>query len=439
MTARALAGTRVSGFAKLMALGALLRLLLPFEVLNNFEHYTRPGGSAVEKLHPGALLILALYGVSWFAASARPGTARRKIVAASRLLIAALCAVAALGVLSGRTEGLSYLLDSMIIAPVACLLVERLGERDRAFMLQAVMFAIIANAVLLIWEYLTHDRLISYPYIEPEFRATALFGHPLAASLLTVIAIPLSWELRWPLSGKIAATLLLLVATFCCGARIATMVAVVVTLLAVALYLRSARRRRRIDRGLLWIGGLTALMLLTIAVVLLVEFGLASRLTNTPLMDASALSRFRVYDIFGVLNNSEMLFGTHRTLANALLQGPVGVHRSESALVDFVLQFGVIGTAVLVFALARFLSALALASGSRYAVLEIGAFLVIALSNNTFSAKGPLLVAAALLAVCSPRERYAYRLRPPPRGLTLRNPRWRQSPVAGFGFGAGAR
>ncbi len=421
VTGGAFRRTRVSWFGKLFALGVMLRLLVPFEVLDTFEHYTRVGGSAAEKLHPGAILILLLYGASWAAISAKPCPGRRKIVFASRLLMTAICVVAALGVLSGRTEGLSYLLDSMIIAPIACLLVERFGDRDKAFILETVMFVVVANAVLLIGEYLTRDRLVSYPYVEAEFRATALFGHPLAASLLTTIAIPIAWGSRWPLAGKISATALLLVATFCCGARVATMAAVAVTIFAVELSLISAERYRRIDRGLFWVGGMTAISLLTLAVFALVEFGVARRLTNTPLMDASALSRFRVYDIFGVLNNSEMLFGTHRALANTLLQGPVGVHRSESALVDFVLQFGGIGTTVLVLALARFLYVLAHGSASRYATLEVCVFLVVALSNNTFSAKGPLFLAASLLAVCSPRERHAYRFKPVTPDQALQN------------------
>ena len=113
-------------------------------------------------------------------------------------------------------------------------------------------------------------------------------------------------------------------------------------------------RKRQIDEGLLVVGAFITFSLIILAVAVIVFSGLAERLVASGLNDLSSQSRLLIYGIFGYMSPDQLLFGMPRLLAEYIITNNLNLPRSESSLVDYVIEFGFVGTTIIVSALVYF-------------------------------------------------------------------------------------
>jgi hypothetical protein len=377
-----------------------IRIFIPFEVLALFEHYTSLGGSIFEKIHPGAYLLFVLSGFALTTRSRQRTVGDRAIARGSWIFLAAIVVVGVLGLATGRTQGLSYLLDSLALGPLVCLTMTRLSDRNKYRVMAFVLVCLILNASVLFPEFLTKSRLFPYDIPEMTFRPTAFLGHPLANGLASATAISFLWATDWKFPSKIGLTLFLVAACFVSQARMASIFSVLAALSCTWIYLTQSVRKKVIDEGTLVLAAVVTLGIILTVLVVIVASGFADRLIELGLFnDASSQSRFIVYSIFGYMTRNQLLFGMPRVLAEYYLTQSLKLISSESSVVDFVVEFGIVGTTVTIIGLLNFLRQLAVASKSIYVWIGVFVFMAVAATNNTLSGKGPQAAIIAALAV----------------------------------------
>ncbi len=386
----------------LLGIALTVRFLIPTDLMDLYVHYSSLGGSMFEKIHPGAYLLLALSGLILFTQDTAPSSRDATVKRGSYMLVAALGAAIFVGLLTGRTAGVSYILDSAILGPVVALTMLRLSPRGQAKMLVFLFVLLIVNDLLLFYEFATHNRLMPYKYHEPYFRPTAFLGHPLMNGLINATAIAFVWVTPWSNARKLVLTIFFMAACFAAGARMATIFSVLAAMMCTWVELGRSARKGRIDEGALSTIAIAALAFLLIVITIVVLSGLADRLIGFGFFrDDSAQSRFQIYELFNYMSFSQLMFGMSHEWANYVITNVLNLPRSESPIVDFVIQFGVVGTLILVAGLVAYFWNLASAPRNAFAIVGTMIFVATASTNNTLSGKGCDMAFFAALLVCS--------------------------------------
>ena len=308
----------------------------------------------------------------------------------------------------------------------------RLNERDKLKIVHFLIICFALNALALFPEFALKRRIMPYDFIEPTFRPTAFLGHPLVDGLVCAVAIPFVWVTRWSPGTKFLLTFFFVAACFVAQARIAAVFSVIAAVASVWLFLGQSVRKRQIDEGLLVVGAFITFSLIILAVAVIVFSGLAERLVASGLNDSSSQSRLLIYGIFGYMSPDQLLFGMPRLLAEYIITNNLNLPRSESSLVDYVIEFGFVGTTIIVSALVYFYWQLVRAANSSFVTLGVGVFIAVAASNNTFSSKGAhsALIAALCMAALGAREVARSRRTVAPRAVYKLQPDKRARGVA---------
>jgi hypothetical protein len=370
------------------------------EVIDLFWHYSTTGGSAIEKIHPGAYALFGVVAIALFSERRARTPADHRLLRASYVLAFALVFVILLSLMTGHTQGESVLLDSLMVGPATAIAMVELAPRDRFFIFKLIMYFIILNDIITIGEFATKHRLLPYAFEEEAtFRPAGLMGHPLSNGGVNVIALCLVWAMPWPAGRRLALLVFFLVADFATQARISTISGVIVAMAGAWIFLWDSVRRKKIDEGTLVLATVVSILLIVVALVVLVTAGFADRLIQSGLNDQSAQSRFVVYRIFSYLTSDEVLFGVSRDWSTYVLQNQFQNTSIENPVVGFIIQFGAIGTAVLVPALIYFIWATGRVQGSAYTMLTVISFLIGAATNVSVAGKGPSVVMIAALCI----------------------------------------
>jgi hypothetical protein len=365
-----------------------VRLFVPSGLLDLYIHYSQLGGSIFEKVHPGAYLLVALAALILFTQDYKRTQRSVGVARGSYLLLIAVSAAIVVGLLTGRTGGISYLLDSLVLGPIVALTMLRLSPSGQLKILALVLYLLAINDVFLFFEFLTHNRLMPYIYHEPFFRPTAFLGHPLMNGLINATAIAFVWVMPWSSARKLAFSLFFLAACFAAGARMASIFGVLATLMCTWVELGRSVRKGRIDEGAMLTISIGALAFILIALSIVVLSGLADRLVSYGFFnDESSQSRFQIYGMFRYMTFSQLMFGMSREWASYITTEVLNLPRSESPIVDFVVQFGIIGTVILVSGILAYFWSMAFATRNAFAMVGSMIFLATASTNNTFSGK----------------------------------------------------
>src|ERR1700685_508737 len=110
------------------------------------------------------------------------------------------------------------------------------------------------------------------------------------------------------------------------------------------------------------------------------------------------MARIVVFQIFSYLDWSELIWGVGNLTMYKLLSLGLNLDFIENSLIVYVFQFGIVGAIVLVGALLYCLVALGRRAPALLKV-TLGAFLLVALTNNTLSSKGPAVLLIFMLAM----------------------------------------
>jgi hypothetical protein len=255
----------------------------------------------------------------------------------------------------------------------------------------------IVNILLGYFEHLTGNRIVPLAVgdqiLTDEWRATALFGHPLHAAGL-VGAYALALLLRPSLCAspwlRVPLILLCIGSLFVFGGRTA------LVLVAFGIGVMAARAGLRLLRGAripvpLAIAGICLAFAVAAAFVTLLAVGFLDQMLLRFTSDnGSAWARVESFNLLASLDARELLFGTAADRLDSL-QSLFGIRIGiENFWFACIAQYGLIATALLTAGLACFFTEVL--RRSRPAAAALVAFLVvIAASSLSFSAKGVML------------------------------------------------
>lgn len=386
-----------------MAVALAVRIVVSPMLMDRMVTYTEEGGAFYEKLHFGTYLFFLILPLALFS---QPFGLRGEEIGRFKALLWYCLAILALVVVlfvSGRPGSSVFLIDTYLVAGAAGLIVLALGRDARRLLAEFVLLILIVSAVIGIGEALTQKRLLPYDLVELTFRPLGLSEHPLALGALCATAVGFVALTQWRIWVRVAAIFVLFVGCAASGARFALLltVAEILVLLVFLPWPRLSQRQARRAKALVLLATLVGG---TIMIGLLAGTGLLSRFGDT-LFDENFYARLTVYQVFSMVGWQELLFGMPPADLLALVNEKLNLPFIESAQVVIGLTFGI--PLALVFTWIFGWIMLRLLRGAPLAAwIGTATFVLAALSNNTLSAKQPMMtiIFVLLLALAIPRQ-----------------------------------
>ena len=376
--------------------------------------YVSEGGTLPLKLHPGtdllavAFLILITRRGSWFS------------VAAEKPLLLFFSAMLACLAYSAALTGMGnlvVLLDTFVPAGLLAAILSRASAPQLLHLRRLMQLSIVGSAALGLVEGLLQVNVVplylnetAYHALTEDFRPTALFDHPLTASVMTMLGLalaPISGIWRVPYMGLMWAALVAY------GGRVAVAAALAMTGLSYGA--RTARlvlRRNPSCVGQLAVAA-TVLCAGGVLMGLALVTGFGTRLSGHLYWDSSAQVRLAQWQLLGHLDRWQLMFGTRRSDLLALLTplwlGP-GVEVIENFWLLMFAGLGAAGFPLFVIGLAGLLTWCWRRSALDGRLLVIAVMLV-ASTSNSLGRKSSILVCLVKAVSCLPGKRAAAAVR----------------------------
>lgn len=373
--------------------------------------YVTSGGSGYQKLHPATYLTLAAFAAMLLKRGGPIGEIDRIATSAKLLIVFLACWVLLVLECIVLTRPFTPLIDDFLLPVAFSVIVWTMPASQKRPLVWALHVFVWTNIAVGYFEYFSGHRLIALTVgklvVYGEWRSTAFLGTPLAASsvvALYAIALALRPELCRPILLRIPAIVLSVGSLMAFGGRTALVSVLVVfaCMALVAAFRLINGRRFGLPAVMLAISGV---FVLSAAVVLLYQHGTFDNMVNRFSTDkGSTDARFMSLRLLGLLDWKEVIIGTNPT-HGVSLQTIMGLRYGiESFWIACIVQYGLVGTAVITIGLACFVVELLRRSDptARVAILFL---FVDASSSVSFSAKNITLAALiALVVILFPRE-----------------------------------
>ncbi|MBN9315480.1 MAG: VpsF family polysaccharide biosynthesis protein [Devosia sp.] len=377
-------------------LALAVRITVSPALLDRVYDYVSQGGAFYEKIHVGTYLLVLLVPVALLS---RPVFLRGEEIVKFRDLVRftgllGLLIVFLVG--TGRAGAIGNLVDTYFVAGATGLILLAQNPSYRRLLGDAVILINLLSAAMGLFEATTHIRFFPYSEGEAAFRPIGLAGHPLTLGLLcatTMAFVPLT---AWKPWVRIAAMLLLFVATAAAGARLALIVATLEVLALVLIVPRHSLNRPAERKA-----KLAVLILVTFAgaalFAVLAAGGLLSRFSEG-LADKNVLARTNIYQVFDYVGWQDVVFGRDITEITRIVNDKLHLPFIESAPVNLTFQLGLV-LAIPFALLVAWLILRLLRRQPRTAWIGTAVFLLAALSNNTLSEKTGVVTVLVVLLV----------------------------------------
>jgi hypothetical protein len=374
--------------------------------------YEAPGGSALEKIHPGTLLVLAGFLLKALALG-NPLRMAPLILARRPELVVYLATWALLMAQAILVQKIPFtpLIDTFLLPFLAFPAIATLEPASRRLAERLLHGLLAANALLGLAEFLSGWRLTPYyagtVLIEADWRSTALLGHPLANAMMTgVYAVVLARG-----GGSLAplARLMLIGLQVLAMAAFGGRAALVMMLLILAMVLLGGLRRglggARFDARAP-IAAFALLPLAGLAVYGLIESGFLDRLLERFVSDqGSAGARIAIFSLFAPFPLRDILLGPDPGLLETLRNIEGLEFGIESFPIGMVLSYGLLVSAIFFVGLAAF--CVALLRETRAGTLTVLVFFfIVAATSVSLSAKTVQLAQLTIVVlILLPRRR----------------------------------
>ncbi|MDB5531005.1 MAG: hypothetical protein JWR51_4108 [Devosia sp.] len=381
-------------FLMCAAFAFCLRFFVSPQVLDLVVDYSIDAGAFYEKLHFGTYAVLLLLPFVLFT---RPfvlaGDDIGKFKALLRycglllLLIAYLFAF-------GHSGSSVFVVDTYLAAGAAGLIMLALNPSVRRALGDLTLIMLILSALLGLVEEITHHRLLPYPYVELQFRPIGLSEHPLALGALCATAVGFVAVTNWRLWVRVAAIFILLIGCAASGARFALLLTAA-EILALLVFVRWPRLSPRHERQAKVLVLLSTLVGGALLVAALFAGGLLGRFSDT-IFDENFYARVNIYQVFGYVDWKDIVFGMRASDLIGIVREQLHLPAIESAPVVLILLLGL--PIALAFGVLVFWMLLRLLRGAPMPIwIATITFLLAALSNNTLSAKTPVVMMIVVL------------------------------------------
>lgn len=359
-----------------------------------FIGYPYSRGGALTKINPAVILMFAYWLIAIFQQKA---TLTRVMMQESfgkwGIIFVLLYAV---NVIMGKGGGLTLINGFLLISLTACVTYGLDNERlKRILLLFFKLTCLVAVAEILIGHHLfdLDPVLMEVDQCYNPIRATCFQGHALSNALIvdTILLFILFSDLET--KKKLAYLFMGLLATLSFGSRSSLLLWVGVIPIYM-LFLFSNKRTSLIGK----IGIVVSLAVICYgAFYLLVNSQLGARIMEHAEYDTSAEIRVRSFEAFNYLTSEELWWG-YPDEKYEYLKAMINVNAIENFYIIWILKFGIIITALLIFSMLHILYK-SMASYSLYTkFIIIIAFLVVASTNNSMATGGPFLSIFVLCA-----------------------------------------
>lgn len=339
----------------LLWLGLLAYLLLAPPTLHLLGiPYQLPYGPMPAKIHPGTWLVVLSLGLG-LVARGNPMTAlwalllRRPLVG---LYLACMVYTGLWSLWRHGTGGAAFFVDTLWMPGIALLAMAQHPRRRRRALGITIAAVLVLNAAIALAEHRVGRTLIpqtvGYEGILPDawFRASALFGHPLANALITASLLPLVWRLPLRPVLKAVGIALLLLSLLAYGGRTAVAAVVLIDGLLVLLLLGRLAMRQGLSYAQ-WLGGVAAAVLAVLALgLVLATTDLGERIFANLTWDNSANVRLVVWQALDHLDAVDWWIGVSPQRAESIA-GRIGLDLRYEAIENFwiamLMQVGLLG------------------------------------------------------------------------------------------------
>jgi len=387
----------------LMVLVLLQMLLLPNPLLSQFTGYADPGGNPLFKIHFYSYTLFLAFAYVVATAGLVRFTAEQVVKRPGVVQFAGVIALcAAITIWRQGIGGVAYMVDTLLAAPLAVMLVMSLSEDRRRTLTTFIIYFVTFNAAVGVVE-----RVLSVHFIFTSldkfeyFRATAFMGHPLENAFITSSVMFLAVAMPWSVWKKGFILAICMAGILAFGARSSFAVTIVLGI-AAALFFGG----RALFRGEMRLSTLVAapwIALVTLAGGAVLTFGtvLGERIVKLAKFDQSAQTRVEAFKLFDYLNTNDLLYGVDFAEVNFLIATFKDVKIIENCWINILLMLGAILFVVFVVSLLGFFRSIARGRGviALFAVLN---FLLVASTSNSISTKTASLAIFAIAMVGIP-------------------------------------
>jgi hypothetical protein len=386
---------------RIIAAGIFIRLILSGYITDELFSYSIRGGFPILKIHPGSYLLMATFAALAFAKGAIPFTlarARAEPWVFQFFLITFLVALYEL--MRFGMSGLAYMVDALIIPPLALLLLHFASPQQRLSLAKLIINFIFFNSLMAIAEFVLKTHFLPAGPLEGAdyFRSTAILGHPLANALMTAPLLPLLFLLNWSINRKLLYMTVYIVSILAYGARGAFAIGLTVFAAGMLLSGGALVRRRNLRATTFLIIIFIALLIGAGAIgVLLFGTDFGARIVQRAYLDDSAETRILIFRIFDVLTSDQIWQGLPLWRIEILQQKYDFFKYLENFWVIMLIGMGL--PAFCLFA-ASFLLFIYGLQKSQHMLIRFAAlsFILVASTNNSLSTKTPALLMFSLAA-----------------------------------------
>ncbi len=382
------------------AAGLALRLLISASLLNAVYPYSSTGGALYEKLHPGTYII---YLVAFLLATGKRSSVNsdHQLLNVPKVIPLAIVFIGVIGLATGRTTSMGFLFDSVMLGPVSVYILLHFSKQERLLITKLALICVYTNALFVVLELILGRQLLPSNLSQAVFRPAGLIGHPLLTGLFSVSSIPVTLGVVKNQLLRLALCNLCVGACLASGARFATLVAVILVVLLVVVWLSRGSLKKVPPRSVLLYVWLNMIFLCLVGFVFR-HLPIVQRVSLNVGSDHSILERVNIYRVISLLPTQDLLLGTPYAQFDAYLR-QYNLAGIESPVVASILLFGIIGGIVFLAACILFFSRLYI-SVSSLAKSAIVVLVLVGLSNNTFTTKGPAFVFVVAITAYSLNE-----------------------------------
>jgi hypothetical protein len=384
--------------------------------------YTSSGGGLFSKVHPGTLLICLALALRCLASS-------RPLVAAQRLflqesgvvLMFVAVAAASLSAIVIVKSPFTPLIDTFVLPPLCYVLLRDLTPARTKALALLVTAIFCLNAVLALIELVRGAHFVSasaaanvsFDPTRPDaifdwrlgllsdWRALAIFGHPLVNGLLVscFILVLLSEGARWlPLWFRLPVLLLQASSMFAFGARSSIVLAALFGAVLIVRQIHAGLKRGYAVSPQQVAIGLFIVALIVLTFVVLLDSGLLDRTLERFSQDAgSAETRSTMFELFGAFRWNDLIFGPDQDIL-ATWQRVLGLEFGiESSWIGLLLTYGFLVTGLLIIGLIAFSLSLIRSTGRGAGIVLLCYFVSV---SGTASLSGKVTSLALVVMLC---------------------------------------
>lgn len=397
----------------LMLLAVVAAFTISAALLTNWKiHYVFTGGNFYEKMHPATYATFLAWLLLLMRNGDPVGEINRAFSDAKLMLVYLFGWLLLLIQMFVLERPFTLIIDTFLLPVVLCLVIWRLSAAQKRPLIYAIHGAILLNVVIGYYEYYSGHRLIPLALggdvvMLGEWRASALLGHPLAASGLVggyILALVLRPALCPPLAIRLPLIAFCLGSLMAFGGRTA-LVTVLVVIGCLALLEVFALMRGKRTSLLAAIAAICLLFVLAAGILAAFELGLFDKMLLRFASDkGSAMTRVATFNLLSQFDWHELILGPNPARVMAL-QTQLGLkYGIENFWIACIVQFGLVHTALLAIGLICFFAEiLRRSSGAAWAIVLL--ILMIATSSVSFSSKNIQLAQfVILIALLLPRE-----------------------------------